>query len=100
MMRALALLPLLLAACNEPGPPARAVVELYYGADGKTRCVDGDDDRWTDRGCCPAGFSAAGYSVPTATAYDNADGATKRTLYRHVVCLQDPPGGPARPSHL
>jgi len=94
--------PPILGACeSEPHPPdrSRAVLNLYTHRDGKTKCVTFDDDRlMADPGCCPTGFSVAGFATPTATAYHHPEDGVKKYQYRHVVCLEDPPPVPTPPT--
>ena len=94
---------LLFAGCevtppDAPTPPPattvvhqRAVLELYLHEDGKTRCVDGSSKPWAAYRCCPDGFSPTGFSVRAATEYQDGEGEVDRTLYRHLVCVQDVP---------
>ncbi|MCO4743166.1 MAG: hypothetical protein KC912_00155 [Proteobacteria bacterium] len=71
-------------------PPARAVVELYMHADGKTNCVEQSEGEWrANATCCPDGFSPAGFSAPAATLYLDADGKPARRLFRHLVCMEN-----------
>lgn len=98
MLRIILVPVFLFAGCPEPNAapapqivlpaPARAVLELYLHEDGSTRCVDGTDKPWVAYKCCPDGFSPAGFSVRAATEY-TSESQVDRTLYRHLVCLQD-----------
>jgi hypothetical protein len=81
----------LTAGCTPAPSPHRAVLELYMAADGATRCVNADGASWKARqGCCPEGFSVAGFSAGAGTAYYDAESGAKKVTYRTVVCLQDP----------
>ncbi|MCB9668391.1 MAG: hypothetical protein H6736_02335 [Alphaproteobacteria bacterium] len=95
MTRLLALSTVALLACQPPpqaaagpAPSSKRVIELYMHQNGLSRCVEQDGERWkADASCCPDGYDMAGFSVPAAVEYPKDDGV-KRTLYRHVVCIE------------
>ncbi len=88
----------LAAACDSPQPArSRAVLTLYTHADGKTKCVSiSGDTLKADPGCCPDGFTLAGFASPAATAYHHPEEGVKKYQYRHVVCLEDLPPEPPK----
>lgn len=92
MTRTLSLVALVLAACQPPPAAQTApkrVMELYMHPNGLSRCVDQEGDQWkVDPSCCPTGWEAAGFTVPAAIEYEKGEDGVKRTLYRHVVCLE------------